>query len=193
MVSRKRRMRASGSARFTANTVTRCDSSAARRRSKLGISSRHGSHQVAQKFTSTARPRESARRFVFPWRSDSSSGGVGPPVHGLSSSAYAGSANAVSTISKSFGKRRSLLQKKARPEPGSFRRGQSYFLGSVFVSVLASALTSDLALAFALSDFTSADFLVALAFFSPLAAFFSALVVVSPLASVLVSDFGACA
>ena len=50
-------MRDSGSARFTASTAKGLPSSEARSRSMLGISSRHGTHQVAQKFTSTTLPR----------------------------------------------------------------------------------------------------------------------------------------
>jgi len=50
-------MRDSGSARFTASTWNGLPSSAARRPSIEGISARHGSHHVAQKFTSTTLPR----------------------------------------------------------------------------------------------------------------------------------------
>jgi len=50
-------MRDSGSARFTANTANGLPSSEPRRRSIEGISARHGSHHVAQKFTSTTLPR----------------------------------------------------------------------------------------------------------------------------------------
>jgi hypothetical protein len=50
-------MRDTGSARFTASTWNGWPSSALRRASIDGISARHGSHQVAQKFTSTTLPR----------------------------------------------------------------------------------------------------------------------------------------
>src|SRR5687768_5657181 len=77
-----------------------------------------------------------------------------------------------------FAKRRSLLQKKARPEPG-FQSQRGYYLPLVlsFVASLRLSLASAL------------DLLFGLAFFSPLVAFFSTLV--SAFVSALVSDFGA--
>jgi len=42
---------------LTASTAKRRASSERRSRSMLGISSRQGAHQVAQKFTSSTRPR----------------------------------------------------------------------------------------------------------------------------------------
>src|SRR3954469_3353892 len=60
----------------------------------LGISSRQGVHQVAQKLSSTTLPRYSDRRCVLPCTSSSSSAGVAPPFHALSGCAAAGKASA---------------------------------------------------------------------------------------------------
>src|SRR4051812_32559381 len=60
----------------------------------LGISSRQGVHQVAQKLSSTTLPRYSDRRCVLPCTSSSSSAGVAPPFHAFSGCAAAGKASA---------------------------------------------------------------------------------------------------
>jgi hypothetical protein len=57
MFARKCSMRERGSARLIARTSNGSAANAARSRSMEGISSRQGSHQVAQKFTSTTLPR----------------------------------------------------------------------------------------------------------------------------------------
>src|SRR3954463_3055744 len=60
----------------------------------LGISSRQGVHQVAQKLSSTTLPRYSDRRCVLPCTSSSPSAGVAPPFHAFSGCAAAGKASA---------------------------------------------------------------------------------------------------
>jgi hypothetical protein len=45
-----------------------------------GISALHGGHHVAQKFSTTALPRKSERRTVFPDRSFSAKSGAGLPL-----------------------------------------------------------------------------------------------------------------
>src|SRR5689334_8002036 len=59
----------------------------------LGISSRQGVHQVAQKLSSTTFPWYSDRRCILPCTSSSASAGVALPFHGLSNCAAAGKAN----------------------------------------------------------------------------------------------------
>src|SRR5688500_3737487 len=79
------------SSRSSASTASRGSAWAAR--SSAGISSRQGSHQVAQKFTTTVRPRRSESRCVFPAGVVHSKSGACPPMRGES----AGSSIARST------------------------------------------------------------------------------------------------
>src|SRR5688572_7975995 len=88
---RKRETVAFDSPKFTVTSSKERPLSFSRRRSSAGISSRQGSHHVAQKFTSTTRPFITARSKDLSWRSRSFRAGVAPPFHGLiSASAAAG-------------------------------------------------------------------------------------------------------
>src|SRR3954471_10098626 len=78
----------------------------------LGISSRQGVHQVAQKLRSTTLPRYSDRRCVLPCTSSSSSAGVAPPFHALSGCAAAGKASATRNSKASLIE---LLYRKKKP------------------------------------------------------------------------------
>src|ERR1041385_6807062 len=99
----------------------------------LGISSRQGVHQVAQKLSSTTLPRYSDRRCVLPCTSSSSSAGVAPPFHGLSGCAAAGKANATRSNKANLIELLYRKRKARRVAPGS--RSRAGYLVSFLASL----------------------------------------------------------
>src|SRR5262249_5602694 len=67
------------SSTLIATTSKLCGSKDSASRARLGISSRHGGHQVAQKFTSTGLPRKGARATRPPPRAGSLNPAAGDP------------------------------------------------------------------------------------------------------------------
>src|SRR5688572_8641026 len=89
-------------------TISSPDAALAPRTSmSIGISSRQGAHQVAQKFTTTTLPRHSAMRRALPSRSVSSACSSGEPAGGLAPSQSPAAPAPTATAAKTSALRRS--------------------------------------------------------------------------------------
>ena len=120
---RKRATRSGDSPTLTARTARRPSPSFVRSRSSEGISSRHGSHHVAQKFTTTVLPFHSPSLRSSPSASASTSTGVFPPGHLTSAGApngrYSQELFPRATLST---ERRDGVNPRQRSERGSWSR-----------------------------------------------------------------------